>query len=81
MLHYFQLKTKVAEIESNVNEQETSMLATNLRNEYEKQLRNMRALRTLYEQRQAATKADRDAIANQLEEMTKKLTDEQSKSR
>lgn len=76
-----QVRAKVSEIEANISEKETSMLSTNLRNEYEKQLRNMRALRMLYDQRQAALKADRDAIAKELDETTKKLETEQSKSK
>lgn len=75
------MKSKVSEIEASLAQREASMLSTNLREEYERQLRNIRALRTLYEQRQAAAKAERDILASQLSDAKNSLEDEQKKNR
>ncbi|GLV46664.1 uncharacterized protein CBL_11493 [Carabus blaptoides fortunei] len=75
-----ELKSKVSEIEASLAQREASMLSTNLREEYERQLRNIRALRTLYEQRQAAAKAERDLLASQLSDAKNSLEDEQKKN-
>lgn len=76
-----QLKTKVAEIETSLAEREVSMLSTNLKVEYERQLENIRSLRAVYEHRQAATKAEKDLMASQLTEAKNNLETEQKKIR
>lgn len=46
-----QLKLKLEEIESSLTDRETKMLSKNLRQEYERQLENIRSMRSLYEER------------------------------
>lgn len=69
----------MAEIETSLAEREVSMMSTDLKDEYERQIENIRSLRALYEQRQAATKAERDLMASQLTDAKNNLENEQKK--
>lgn len=46
-----QLKNKLSEIEKSLSDREANMLSNELKQEYERQLQNIRALRALYEER------------------------------
>ncbi|XP_050677405.1 myosin heavy chain, non-muscle [Leptidea sinapis] len=63
-----ELKTKLAEIEQSLADRETSILSANLRQEYERQLQNIRSLRVLYEERARLAEVTRQALVKDLEE-------------
>uniref|UniRef100_A0A1A9WUR3 Uncharacterized protein n=1 Tax=Glossina brevipalpis TaxID=37001 RepID=A0A1A9WUR3_9MUSC len=78
-----ELKQKLSEIEKSFAEHEMKLMSDNLRQEYERQLANIRQLRQLYEERQRISAAEyenlqrlisikRDELSNE-EEKTKKL--------
>lgn len=64
----FQLKNKLNEIEQSLADRETSMLSTDLRQEYERQLQNIRTLRGLYEERARLADVSRQALSRELDE-------------
>ncbi|KAI5643290.1 myosin heavy chain, cardiac muscle isoform [Phthorimaea operculella] len=63
-----ELKEKLSEIERSLADRETNMLSANLRQEYERQLQNIRSLRTLYEERARLAEATRQGLLRELEE-------------
>lgn len=76
-----QLRDKVSEIEASLAGRELHVLSEDLKQEYERQLRNIRNLRTLYEERQRADKREKEELTSQLEEAKRDLEIEQSKIR
>lgn len=63
-----QLKNKLSEIEKSLADRETNMLSTDLRQEYERQLQNIRTLRGLYEERARLSEVTRLGLVRELEE-------------
>lgn len=76
-----QLKEKVKTVEELLASKEMKIMSDGLREEYEKQLRNIRNLRTLYEERQRLDKIDKEHLQVQLEECKKQVENEQTISR
>ncbi|XP_055296394.1 putative leucine-rich repeat-containing protein DDB_G0290503 [Sitodiplosis mosellana] len=62
-----QLKTKLKEIENSLAERELHMMSENLRQEYDRQLANIRNLRALYEERARISAAEKENLNRQLE--------------
>ncbi|CAG4945863.1 unnamed protein product [Parnassius apollo] len=62
------LKKKLHEIEQSLADRETKMLSADLRQEYERQLQNIRTLRGLYEERARLAEVTRQALQRELEE-------------
>ncbi|XP_059045054.1 interaptin [Achroia grisella] len=63
-----ELKSKLNEIERSLADRETNMLSTDLRQEYERQLQNIRTLRSLYEERARLSEVTRLGLVRELEE-------------
>ncbi|CAH2248073.1 jg12757 [Pararge aegeria aegeria] len=63
-----ELKDKLHDIEQSLADRETSMLSTDLRQEYERQLQNIRTLRGLYEERARLADVSRQALSRELDE-------------
>ncbi|XP_013194955.2 thyroid receptor-interacting protein 11 [Amyelois transitella] len=63
-----ELKNKLSEIERSLADRETSMLSSDLRQEYERQLQNIRTLRGLYEERARLSEVTRLGLIRELEE-------------
>ncbi|XP_028156518.1 protein MLP1 [Ostrinia furnacalis] len=63
-----ELKEKLSEIEKSLADREASMLSTDLRQEYERQLQNIRTLRGLYEERARLAEVTRVNLVRDLEE-------------
>lgn len=72
------LKEKVKTVEELLASKEMKIMSDGLREEYEKQLRNIRNLRTLYEERQRLDKIDKEHLQVQLEECKKQVENEQT---
>ncbi|CAK1543161.1 unnamed protein product [Leptosia nina] len=62
------LKNKLTEIEQSLADREANMLSTDLRQEYERQLLNIRTLRNLYEDRARLAEVTRQALVRELDE-------------
>ncbi|KAI4469633.1 hypothetical protein MML48_1g13324 [Holotrichia oblita] len=75
-----ELKKKISSIEELLASKEISILSDDLRQEYERQLRNIRDLRILYEDRQRIDKREKQNLQTQIEELKKTLEDEQKKN-
>ncbi|XP_050344400.1 uncharacterized protein LOC126769582 [Nymphalis io] len=75
-----ELKDKLNEIEQSLADRETNMLSADLRQEYERQLQNIRTLRGLYEERARLADVSRQALARDLEEQKLLLEAETNKS-
>lgn len=58
-----------------------NVLSDDLRQEYERQLRNIRNLRTLYEERQRADKRQKEELTSQLEDAKRDLETANNKAR
>ncbi|CAH2090427.1 unnamed protein product [Euphydryas editha] len=76
-----ELKNKLNEIEQSLADREANMLSADLRQEYERQLQNIRTLRGLYEERARLADVSRQALARDLEEQKLLLEAEQNKSK
>lgn len=63
-----QLKDKLNEIERTVADRETNLLSADLRQEYERQLQNIRTLRGLYEERARLAEVTRQGLVRELDE-------------
>ncbi|XP_055839824.1 cingulin [Episyrphus balteatus] len=61
-----QLKDKLSEIEDSLAERELKIMSDNLRQEYDRQLANMRTLRQLYEERARVAAAERENLERQI---------------
>lgn len=77
---FFQLKAKITEIEKSLAEKEIQLLSKTLRSEYERQMANIRDLRSLYEERQRAAIREKEEIASKMNDAKKELEDEQNKT-
>lgn len=62
------------EIESAFNDHEMKIMSDELRREYQRQLENIRNLKTLYEERTRVIVTERDTIKRELEETKSELT-------
>ncbi|CAH0625529.1 unnamed protein product [Chrysodeixis includens] len=62
------LKNKLNEIERTLADRETNLLSTDLRQEYERQLLNIRTLRGLYEERARLAEVTRQGLIRELDE-------------
>lgn len=76
-----QLRQKVSEIEASLAGREMNVLSDDLRQEYERQLRNIRNLRTLYEERQRADKRQKEELSSQLDDAKRDLEAANKKTR
>lgn len=68
------------DIQASLTEKEFSLLSDNLRQEYERQLKNIKQLKVLYEERQAADKTEKDRLKGELEESTSALNTQENKT-
>lgn len=71
-----ELREKVDSIEKSLAGKEVNILSQDLRSEYERQLQNIRNLRSLYEERQAADRREKQTLLRQLEDVKKELESE-----
>ncbi|CAH0686252.1 unnamed protein product [Spodoptera exigua] len=62
------LKEKLNEIERTLADRETNLLSADLRQEYERQLQNIRTLRGLYEERARLAEVSRQRLVRELDE-------------
>lgn len=62
-----QLKSKLTDIEHSLAEREMHMMSENLRQEYDRQLVNIRNLRALYEERARISAAEKENLNRQIE--------------
>ncbi|KAJ8982154.1 hypothetical protein NQ317_011300 [Molorchus minor] len=76
-----EVKEKVDSIEQQLAEREMDILSHNLRSEYERQLENIKNLRSLYEERQRAEKREKQELASKLDDANRELQAEQNKVR
>lgn len=70
------MKAKLAQIESSLAEREMQLMSENLRQEYDRQLSNIRNLRALYEERARISAAERENLNRQLETSRAELSSE-----
>lgn len=63
-----ELKSKLNEIEHTLADRETNLLSADLRQEYERQLQNIRTLRGLYEERARLAEVTRLGLVRELDE-------------
>lgn len=61
-----QLKSKLEEIECSFSEKETKILSTDLKQEYQRQLENIKKMRTLYEERSNLLLQENNVLKQQL---------------
>lgn len=66
----------MTQIESSLAERETQLMSENLRQEYDRQLTNIRNLRALYEERARVSAAERENLNRQLETSRAELKSE-----
>lgn len=64
---FLQLKSKLNDIEHSLAEREMHVMSENLRQEYDRQLVNIRNLRALYEERARISAAEKENLNRQLE--------------
>ncbi|ALC38513.1 CG4213 [Drosophila busckii] len=76
-----QLKMKLQEIENSFSEREMKIMSNNLRQEYERQLVNIRQLRQLYEERQRVAAAEYENLQRLISIKRDELTAEQEKTK
>jgi len=76
---YSQLKMKLTQIENSFSEREMKIMSNNLRQEYERQLVNIRQLRQLYEERQRVAAAEYENLQRLISIKRDELTAEQEK--
>ncbi|XP_059614189.1 cingulin [Phlebotomus argentipes] len=75
-----QLKEKLREIEETLADRETLIMSENLRNEYIRQLDNMKNLRTLYEQRARLSNLEIESLKERLIASENQLKEEVDKN-
>lgn len=61
------MREKLAQIENSLTEREMQLMSTNLRQEYDRQLNNIRNLRALYEERARVSAAEKENLNRQLD--------------
>lgn len=71
-----QLKRKFKEIENSLADRELQVMSENLRQEYDRQLANIRNLRALYEERARVSAAEKENLLRQLETCRTELNTE-----
>ncbi|XP_030238519.1 trichohyalin [Drosophila navojoa] len=76
-----QLKMKLQEIENSFSEREMKIMSNNLRQEYERQLVNIRQLRQLYEERQRVAAAEYENLQRLISIKKDELIAEQEKTK
>ncbi|XP_055916824.1 myosin-2 heavy chain [Eupeodes corollae] len=76
-----QLKDKLNEIEDSLAERELKIMSDNLRQEYDRQLANMRTLRQLYEERARVSAAERENLERQISIKKDELEVEKEKTK
>ncbi|XP_030383453.1 putative ciliary rootlet coiled-coil protein 2 [Scaptodrosophila lebanonensis] len=76
-----QLKDKLQEIETSFSEREMKIMSNNLRQEYERQLVNIRQLRQLYEERQRVAAAEYENLQRLISIKKDELIAEQEKTK
>ncbi|KAM8718087.1 hypothetical protein ACLKA7_004745 [Drosophila subpalustris] len=76
-----QLKMKLTEIENSFSEREMKIMSNNLRQEYERQLVNIRQLRQLYEERQRVAAAEYENLQRLISIKKDELIAEQEKTK
>lgn len=64
------------QIESSLAEREVQLMSENLRQEYDRQLNNIRNLRALYEERARVSAAERENLNRQLDTKRAELESE-----
>lgn len=69
-----QLKSKLKDIENSLAERELHTMSENLRQEYDRQLVNIRNLRALYEERARVSAAEKENLNRQLDTSRAELT-------
>lgn len=74
------MKHKISVIETTLADREAPLLAQDLRREYERQLRNIRNLRALYEERERVDRNEKQNMASLLEDTKKLLQNEENKN-
>ena len=74
-----QLKDKLTDIENSFGERELKIMSNNLRQEYERQLGNIRQLRQLYEERQRVAAAEHENLQRLISIKRDELQAEQEK--
>lgn len=74
-----QLKMKLQQIENSFSEREMKIMSNNLRQEYERQLVNIRQLRQLYEERQRVAAAEYENLQRLISIKKDELLAEQDK--
>lgn len=67
-------------IEATLADREMTLQSETLRKEYERQLKNIRSLRALYEERERVDKREKQNMLAIIEETKKLLQDEQNKN-
>ncbi|KAH8369017.1 hypothetical protein KR200_002764, partial [Drosophila serrata] len=77
----FQLKVKLTQIENSFSEREMKIMSNNLRQEYERQLVNIRQLRQLYEERQRVAAAEYENLQRLISIKKDELIAEQEKTK
>uniref|UniRef100_T1GBE5 Uncharacterized protein n=1 Tax=Megaselia scalaris TaxID=36166 RepID=T1GBE5_MEGSC len=73
------LRSKIREIETSLAERELQLMSDNLRQEYDRQLENIRSLRQLYEERARVCAAERENLQRQISIKKDELTAEMEK--
>lgn len=73
------MKSKLKDIENSLAEREMQMMSENLRQEYDRQLANIRNLRALYEERARISAAEKENLNRQLETSRAELSSEVEK--
>lgn len=61
------MRKKLGEIECSLADREMKLMSENLRQEYDRQLNNIRNLRALYEERARVNVAERENLIRQLD--------------
>lgn len=70
------MKSKFKEIENSLAEREMQVMSETLRQEYNRELANIRNLRALYEERARINAAEKENLARQLETSRAELSSE-----
>lgn len=70
------MKEKLKEIEATIGDRETELMSETLREEYTRQLENIRRLKTLYEQRARSADAEIASLKRKLDEKNKEIDNE-----
>ena len=75
------MRKKINSIEDLLSSREMNLLSDDLRQEYERQLKNIRNLKALYEERQRVDKREKENLQSQLDEWKTKTEDIEKKDR